>query len=168
MVFGLSSTGAQDDFASATELAGRMVREWGMSDKLPHISWAPRGPVFLGEDLMHTRDYSDETAYIIDQEISRILDEQAARAHQVLEQHRHALDALASALFTHESLEGSEVATITDAADREDAQVGPLGSIAGSGPGKGRLAPVTPHPSAAGGAKRAGALETPSAKDDHS
>ncbi len=168
LVFGLSSTGAQDDFTSATELAGRMVREWGMSEKLPHISWAPRGPVFLGEDLMHTRDYSDETAHIIDQEISKILDEQAARAHQVLEQHRHALDALAGALFTHESLEGSEVATIVDDADREETPVKSLGAIGGAEPKRGRLAPVTPHPSAGGGAKRVRAIETPSAGDDRS
>jgi len=168
VVFGLSSTGAQDDFTSATELAGRMVREWGMSDKLPHISWAPRGPVFLGEDLMHTRDYSDETAHIIDQEISKILDEQAARAHQVIEQHRHALDALAHELYSHESLEGAEVATIIEGADREAASVKPVGSIARVEPRKGRLAKVTPHPSTGGGAKRTPPLEAPSAGDDQS
>ena len=94
LVFGVPSTGAQDDLTAATELAGRMVREWGMSDVIGKMAWGPRGPVFLGEDLIHTRDYSDETARIIDKEVSRILDEQAQRARQVLSEHHEALDAL--------------------------------------------------------------------------
>ncbi len=116
VVFGVPSTGAQDDLTSATELASRMVREWGMSEAIGQMAWGPRGPVFLGEELMHTRDYSDDTARVIDKEISRILGEQGARARQVLEQHRAALDAVAHALVASETLDGPEVARIVAAA----------------------------------------------------
>ncbi len=117
LVFGVPSTGAQDDLTSATDLAGRMVREWGMSDVIGKMAWGPRGPVFLGEDLIHTRDYSDETARLIDEEVSRILDEQAERARQVLAEHREALDALATALMAEESLDGDQICRIVDDAD---------------------------------------------------
>jgi cell division protease FtsH len=117
IVFGVPSTGAQDDLSSATELAGRMVREWGMSEALGEMAWGPRGPVFLGEDLIHTRDYSDETARVIDQEVARILGEQSNRAHQVLSEHRAALDALATALVAKESLDGAEILAIVEEAE---------------------------------------------------
>ena len=109
LVFGVPSTGAQDDLAAATELAGRMVREWGMSEAIGQMAWGPRGPVFLGEELIHTRDYSDETARVIDQEVARILAEQGSRARAVLSSHRASLEAVAAALAARETLEGSEV-----------------------------------------------------------
>jgi len=115
LVFGVPSTGAQDDLTSATELASRMVREWGMSEAIGMMAWGARGPVFLGEELIHTRDYSDDTARVIDKEISRILGEQADRARQVLEQHRGELDAVAVALAAQETLDGPEVKAIIEA-----------------------------------------------------
>jgi cell division protease FtsH len=119
LIFGVPSTGAEDDLTSATDLAGRMVREWGMSDVIGKMAWGPRGPVFLGEDLIHTRDYSDETARLIDREVARILDEQATRAGQILAEHREALDALAMALISHESLGGGEICRIVEDAEGE-------------------------------------------------
>jgi len=116
LVFGVPSTGAQDDLTSATELASRMVREWGMSDAIGKMALGARGPVFLGEELIHTRDYSDETARVIDKEISRILGEQADRARHVLEENRGALDDVASALAAEETLDGVEVKRIIEAA----------------------------------------------------
>lgn len=88
-----------------------------MSEELGNMAWGPRGPVFLGEELMHTRDYSDETARVIDREVSRILAGQSNRAREVLEQHRTALDAVAEALAAHESLEGAEVAAVVQEAE---------------------------------------------------
>jgi cell division protease FtsH len=114
LVFNVPSTGAQDDLTGATELAARMVREWGMSDAIGEMAWGARGPVFLGEDLIHTRDYSDETARLIDEEVSRILHEQGERARQVLAEHRPALDAVAEALASQESLNGAEIERIID------------------------------------------------------
>jgi cell division protease FtsH len=118
LVFETTSTGAADDLVTATELARRMVREWGMSERLGHLAWGSHGPVFLGEDLIHTRDYSDVTARIIDEETERILAEQADRAHHTLEQHRAALDAVAAALLEHETLSGEAVAQVIEAAER--------------------------------------------------
>ena len=133
LVFGVASTGAQDDLTSATELAGRMVREWGMSDAIGKMAWGPRGPVFLGEELIHTREYSDETARVIDEEVSRILGEQSARAARILESNRVALDAVAEALAVRESLEGAEVEQLIAAAQgaaqgaaQEQAKIRPL------------------------------------------
>ena len=117
LIFGVPSTGAQDDLTGATELAIRMVREWGMSEAIGGMAWGQSGPVFLGQDLIHTREYSDETARLIDQEAARILDEQAKRAKHVLSEHRAALEALAQALMVSESLDGDDVERIaTDTA----------------------------------------------------
>ena len=127
LVFGVPSTGAQNDLAAATELAGRMVREWGMSDAIGEMSWGPQGPVFLGEDLIHTREFSDETARLIDEEVSRILGEQADRARRVLSEHRAALDALATALMARETLDGDEITRIVEGV--EGAVVGPFPAV---------------------------------------
>jgi cell division protease FtsH len=112
LAFGTVSTGAHDDLIGATELARRMVREWGMSEELGHLAWGSTGAVFLGEDLIQTRDYSDETARQIDEATERILDRQAQRARAVLDEHRAALDAVAAALIEHETLDGAEVAAL--------------------------------------------------------
>ena len=79
LVFGVISTGANNDLVTSTELARKMVREWGMSDRIGPMAWGSQGQVFLGEDLMHTRDYSDETARVIDEEVEKILREQEDR-----------------------------------------------------------------------------------------
>jgi cell division protease FtsH len=83
--FGTMSTGGSNDIQRATELARKMVREFGMSDRLGPMAWGAEGQVFLGEDLMHSgRDYSDETSRVIDEEVERILREQEARATRLL------------------------------------------------------------------------------------
>jgi cell division protease FtsH len=94
-----------------------MVREWGMSERLGSMAWGPHGPVFLGEDLVQSRDYSDRTAQVIDIEIQRILSEQALRAQKVLASHRSALDAVATALVEQETLDGPAVTRIVAAAE---------------------------------------------------
>ena len=114
IVFGHLSTGAQNDLVRITELARKMVREWGMSERIGPMAWGTQGPVFLGEDLVHTRDYSDETARVIDEEVERILRQEESRARRILRLHRHGLDALARALLEHETLDGDEVSRIVD------------------------------------------------------
>jgi cell division protease FtsH len=114
LVFGTASSGAHDDLVAATELARTMVREWGMSDRLGHMAWGGQAAVFLGEDLIHTRDYSDETARVIDEEIARLLDAQAERAERTLEAHRRVLEAVADALIEHETLTGDQIAAIAE------------------------------------------------------
>jgi len=110
------STGANNDLVGCTELARKMVREWGMSSRIGPMAWGSQGAVFLGEDLMHTRDYSDDTARVIDEEVERILREQEERGRRVLRQHRQGLDAVAAALLEHETIDGEEVARLVDEA----------------------------------------------------
>jgi cell division protease FtsH len=114
VVFGSQSTGAQNDLVRGTEIARRMVREWGMSDRIGPMAWGSQGAVFLGEDLVHTRDYSDETARVIDEETERILREQEQRTRDALTKVRAGLDAVAKALLQHETLDGLEVERLVD------------------------------------------------------
>jgi cell division protease FtsH len=116
LVFGTMSTGASNDLVSATELARKMVREWGMSDRLGPMAWGEQGMVFLGEDLVKAHEYSDETARVIDEEVQRILEEQDARAREVISKNRPALDALAEALKAKETISGPEAEQIIEEA----------------------------------------------------
>jgi cell division protease FtsH len=116
LVFGHQSTGASNDLVGNTELARRMVREWGMSDRIGPMAWGSQGAVFLGEDLMHTRDYSDETARVIDEEVERILRDEEARTRKVLTEYRAGLDVVARELLEKETLDGTEVAALVDEA----------------------------------------------------
>jgi cell division protease FtsH len=116
LVYGDLSTGAADDLVRNTELARRMVREWGMSKEIGPMAWGSQGQVFLGEDLIHTRDYSDDTSKVIDDEVERILREQESRAIDLLTQHRRGLDAVAHALLENETLDGETVGRLVDEA----------------------------------------------------
>jgi len=116
LVYGDLSTGASNDLVGNTELARKMVREWGMSDKIGPMAWGSQGQVFLGEDLMHTRDYSEHTSQVIDDEVEIILREQEQRALEVLARHRGGLDALARALLDEETVDGETVARLVDTA----------------------------------------------------
>jgi cell division protease FtsH len=112
------STGANNDLVGNTELARKMVREWGMSKRLGPMAWGSQGMVFLGEDLMHSRDYSDETSRVIDEEVEAILREQETRALELLTLHRPGLEAVARALLEKETIDGAEVGRLVDEAGR--------------------------------------------------
>jgi cell division protease FtsH len=110
VVFGEVTTGAQNDFEVATEQARKMVTEYGMSSKLGPLSLGRRhGPVFLGRDLVESRNYSEEIAYEIDKEIRRIIDECYDQARTTILTHRQALERIARGLIEHESLEADEL-----------------------------------------------------------
>ena len=119
LVYGDLSTGAADDLQRNTELARRMVREWGMSKEIGPMAWGSNNQVFLGEDLMHTRDYSDHTSKVIDDEVERILREQESRAIEVLTLHRRGLESLTRALLESETLDGAAAARLIDEANGE-------------------------------------------------
>jgi cell division protease FtsH len=90
-----------------------MVREWGMSDAVGPMAWSGQQQVFLGEDLMTSgREYSDETARKIDEEIGRILLEQEKRARVMLEKHRTGLDLVAKSLLDNETIDGAMVSRL--------------------------------------------------------
>jgi cell division protease FtsH len=145
LVFGVISTGANNDLVGSTELARKMVSEWGMSSRVGPMAWGSSGEVFLGEDLIHTRNYSDETARVIDEEVERILREQEDRCKLTLREHRHGLDLVARALLEHETIDGSEVTRLITLAGGSVEPTDGDGERSGVdiGPGQGPDAPVT-------------------------
>jgi cell division protease FtsH len=114
IVFEVVSTGGANDLQTSTELARKMVREWGMSTRIGPMAWGSQGAVFLGEDLMHSRDYSDETARVIDEEVEGMLRAQEDRCKSVLEEHRNGLDLVARSLLEHETIDGAEVERLVE------------------------------------------------------
>jgi cell division protease FtsH len=114
IVFDVVSTGGANDLQTSTELARKMVREWGMSTRIGPMAWGSQGAVFLGEDLMHSRDYSDETARVIDEEVEGMLRAQEERCKNVLEEHRNGLDLVARSLLEHETIDGAEVERLVE------------------------------------------------------
>jgi cell division protease FtsH len=110
LVFSTSTSGAENDLKQATQLARKMVLDWGMSKKLGHLAFGGRSEnVFLGEEIAQGREYSDTTAREIDQEIKIILKDAFERASNVLENRRVALDRVADALIEREEIPGDDV-----------------------------------------------------------
>ncbi len=117
IVYGHLNSGAANDLEQATSIARRMVREWGMSDKVGPMAWTGQQQVFLGEDLMTSgREYSDSTAKMLDDEISRILHEQEQRAHDLLTKHRKGLELVAERLLEEETIDGATVGRLVQEA----------------------------------------------------
>tara|TARA_Y100000768_G_scaffold388711_1_gene386366 strand:- start:5153 stop:5848 length:696 start_codon:yes stop_codon:yes gene_type:complete len=109
IVFGEVSSGAADDLARATDMARKMVREWGMSERVGPMAWRSQEQVFLGEDMGRGRDYSDDMANLIDEEIESILREAEKRCQDLLHDNREGLDALAQSLLVKETLDSNDV-----------------------------------------------------------
>jgi len=103
------TTGAGNDIERATDMARRMVCEWGMSDLGPLAYGSKEEPVFLGRDFAQHSDYSEDTAVQIDREVTRIVRTAYEHATVTLSTHRDVLDRVATELLEHESLDGEEV-----------------------------------------------------------
>ena len=103
------TTGAGNDIERATELARRMVCEWGMSELGPLAYGGGDEPVFLGRDYRERAGYSEDTAIRIDREVERIIQDSYSRARRILSEHREVLDAMARKLLEIESMDGNEV-----------------------------------------------------------
>ncbi|ROR03032.1 ATP-dependent zinc metalloprotease FtsH [Desulfosoma caldarium] len=114
IVFGQQTTGASNDIERATQLARRMVCEWGMSEQMGPLSFGKMDDqVFLGREIVqHHRDYSEQTAIQIDQEVRRIVEDNYKKAKDLLESHRTILDAMAAALLEKETLENQDIEMI--------------------------------------------------------
>jgi cell division protease FtsH len=112
LVLGEASTGAANDLAGATQLATRMVRDWGMSPKLGPVGFSNDGPNYLGVEDPRTRAYAEQTQRVIDEEVSRLLREAEQRATQVLSTNRDTLARLVELLLEKETVDGSEVYAI--------------------------------------------------------
>ena len=134
LVFGHLNSGAANDLEQATSIARRMVREWGMSDKVGPMAWSSQQQVFLGEDLMSNgREYSDETARMLDEEIASILTSQEDRARELLTKHNRGLELIAESLLENETIDGPHVAELiqqglTESGTDEQIQANVLGS----------------------------------------
>lgn len=104
------STGAGDDLKKATQLARRMVCQWGMSDEIGPVVFKKGEPhPFLGRELAEDKDYSEHTARLIDEEIKKITLSMEEKAREVLEKNLVQLDALAAALLEHETLSRDDI-----------------------------------------------------------
>jgi cell division protease FtsH len=104
------STGASNDIQQATNLARRMVTEWGMSEKLGRLRYVDnQEEVFLGHSVTRSQTISDETAKLIDEEVRRIVEEAETKARTILTEHIDELHKVAKALLEFESLSGEEV-----------------------------------------------------------
>ncbi|SHE31037.1 membrane protease FtsH catalytic subunit [Desulfacinum infernum DSM 9756] len=114
VAFQQQTTGASNDIERATQLARRMVCEWGMSDRMGPLSFGKmEDQVFLGREIVqHHKDYSEKTAIQIDQEVRRIVEENYAKAKNILEEHRDILNAMASALLEKETLDKKDIEEI--------------------------------------------------------
>ncbi|MGP0110658.1 MAG: ATP-dependent zinc metalloprotease FtsH [Acidimicrobiales bacterium] len=111
VVFDQGSTGAANDLAKATDLATKMVREFGLSSVIGPVGYPSGGSVFLdgGGGGFSSRPFAEHTQAAVDAEVSRLLAEAEQRAVKVLEEHRQVLDQLVQLLLTNETVEGSEI-----------------------------------------------------------
>jgi len=113
IVFNDTSSGAQNDLKEATSLAEKMVAQWGMSDKVGPINLG-RGEEhpFLGRELALPKRYSEEMAWLMDQEIRELITQAESKANEILASNRHTLDNLADALIKEEVLERDDIERI--------------------------------------------------------
>jgi cell division protease FtsH len=115
LVFGDTTTGASNDIEKATDLARRMVTEFGMSDRLGPLSFGKRDEmIFLGRSMGEQRDYSDEVAQMIDEEVRAIIDRAYERATEVLTTYRDRLNNLAEKLIAEETVDQPEFEKLFD------------------------------------------------------
>ena len=113
LIFNELSTGAQNDLEVATALARKMVTRFGMSEKLGHLTFGHREEqIFLGRDIIEERNYSDQTALVIDQEVRKIIEDSYKRAKDELTKHKDKLKALADKLLEREVMEVAEIRTL--------------------------------------------------------
>ena len=109
------TTGAGNDLERATEMARKMVCEWGMSDAMGPLTFGKKEEqIFLGREIAQQQDYSGVTAERIDQEVKRIVSENYDKATTLLTAHKHHLLAIAEALLARESLDGEQVKRLVD------------------------------------------------------
>ena len=149
LIFGAEkvTTGASSDIKMASNVARKMVTEWGMSEKLGPLLYAEdQEEVFLGHSVARHKNMSDETTHVVDEEIRRIVDSAYEEARKILTTHRDELEALAKGLLEYETLSGDEIKALLrgESINREDPADTPS-----QPPNRGRRASV---PSTSGGA----------------
>ncbi|SOB58075.1 protease, ATP-dependent zinc-metallo [Pseudodesulfovibrio profundus] len=129
------TTGASNDIERATKTAHSMVCMWGMSEKLGPLSFGDnQGEVFLGKELIHNKNYGEETAKMIDSEVRRFVEEAYDKAVQLLKDNREALEAISMALLDRETITGADIDLLMDGKELPPMdKTGGNGSNSGSG-----------------------------------
>ncbi len=126
IVFGDVTNGARGDINQATDIARRMVCEWGMSDKMGMVEYGEHQEhVFLGRDISRSRNYSEATAQQIDHEVHGLCDHAYQQAKEMLTARRETLEAIAKALLEYETLDGSHIREIMDTGNVQNPPVPP-------------------------------------------
>ena len=115
VVLGQKTTGAGNDIEVATDLARKMVCEWGMSEKLGPLTFGKQEQaIFLGREFAQHKDFSEQTAIEIDAEIKRIVSENYERAKKLIEDNLDKLNRISEALLEHETISGQEIEMLMD------------------------------------------------------
>ena len=110
LIYGEANSGASQDLKQATRLARMMVTQFGMSDKLGPVAFRTgEEHTFLGKDIYESRDFSDRTAHLIDEEVQSLLREADQRAFDLLSEHRDDMEKLVAALIENEEMDREEV-----------------------------------------------------------
>jgi cell division protease FtsH len=126
IVFGDVTSGASGDIKMATDLARKMVCQWGMSEELGMVEYGEHNEhVFLARDVSHTRSYSEDTAQKIDREVKRLIDNAYNKAKSMLMEHRSDLDLIAQALLEFETLDGNHIRDILSHGEMKDPPASP-------------------------------------------
>ncbi len=123
LVLGEASSGASNDLAGATELATRMIRDFGMSDRLGPVGFSSPAPNYLGPDG-RGRPYAEGTQQLIDEEVARLLRQAEQRATRLLTEHRSALDRVVDLLLERETIDGRDVEAAVATPGRQPARAG--------------------------------------------
>jgi cell division protease FtsH len=126
IVFGDVTNGARGDINQATDIARRLVCEWGMSDKMGMVEYGElQEHVFLGRDISRNRNYSEATAQEIDHEVHSLCDNAYKQAKELLVKHRQTLEVIARALLEYETLDGAHIREIMDTGSIQNPPVPP-------------------------------------------
>ena len=126
LVLGEASTGAASDLAGATDLATKMVRDWGLSSRLGPIGFADTTPSSFGSDGFARAPYAEATQQVIDEEVARLLRAAEQRATELLRTHREQFDRVVAALLEHETIDGSDLLALMSL-DGQDGRGSPTG-----------------------------------------
>ncbi len=165
LIFHDPTTGASNDIERATELARAMVTQYGMTERLGAIRYGqPPGEVFLGRDLGHGREYSEEVAGAIDEEVRTFIESAHQEAYDILIANRDVLDALVHELLEKETLDRAEIDAVFEALQLREVRPAWTGSARRQPDSRGPI--DHPRPSANGQGELVSESETPSSSDE--